>query len=304
MSLIVRYSNGTGAPRLGAAHDDGVSPLPFASLGEALRVPLQELRAAVERAAGEPGAPLNSVRLLAPVDEQEVWAAGVTYLRSRDARLEESGGADVYEKVYGAERPELFFKCAGRRAVGSGESVGVRADSGWNLPEPEVAVVVNAAGEIAGFTVGDDVSSRDIEGENALYLPQAKVYERSCALGPGIRPAWELPPEPVFEIDLAVARAGEIVAQGSTDTSRMVRGWEELVAWLTRALDFPDGAVLLTGTGIVPGSDFSLRAGDEVSITVHGVGTLRNHVATVGSNSPIPRARTAMAGNGQEPSAS
>jgi 2-dehydro-3-deoxy-D-arabinonate dehydratase len=150
-------------------------------------------------------------------------------------------------------------------------------------------MVVNAHGEIAGFTVGDDVSSRDIEGENALYLPQAKVYQRSCALGPGIRPVWELPPQPIFEVDLAVARDGDIVERGSTDTSRMVRGWEELVAWLTRALDFPDGAVLLTGTGIVPSAEFSLRQGDEVSITVHGLGTLRNHVVTVGSNSPVPR---------------
>jgi 2-dehydro-3-deoxy-D-arabinonate dehydratase len=283
-------------------HDDGVTPLPFDSLAAALRAPLAQLREAVELALREPSVPLATVRLLAPVDAQEVWAAGVTYVRSRDARLEESGGADAYARVYGAERPELFFKASGRRVAGGGERIGVRADSGWNLPEPEVAVVVNAHGEIAGWTVGDDVSSRDIEGENALYIPQAKVYTRSCALGPGIRPAWELPPEPVFEIDLAVRRGGEIVVQGSTDTSRMVRGWEELVAWLTRALDFPDGAVLLTGTGIVPESDFSLREGDEVSITVAGVGTLRNAVATVGSNSPIPRPRAAQAGrsNGRE----
>lgn len=296
MSLLVRYADNGGAPRLGAVHDDGVTALPFDSLAAALRVPLAALREAVEHALGQPSVPLTTVRLLAPVDAQEVWAAGVTYLRSREARLEESGGADVYARVYGADRPELFFKAAGGRVAGSGESVGVRADSGWNLPEPEVAVVVNAHGEIAGYTVGDDVSSRDIEGENALYIPQAKVYTRSCALGPGIRPAWELPPDPVFEIDLAVRRGGEIVVQESTDTSRMVRGWEELVAWLTRALDFPDGAVLLTGTGIVPSSDFSLREGDEVTITVPGIGTLRTHVVTVGSNSPIAsEARAAAA---------
>ena len=306
MSLLVRYAENEGPPRLGAVHDGGVTPLPFESLAAALRVPVAALREAVEQALGRSSVPLAAVRLLAPVDAQEVWAAGVTYLRSREARLEESGGADAYARVYGAERPELFFKANGRRVAGSGESVGVRADSGWNLPEPEVAVVVNAHGEIAGYTVGDDVGSRDIEGENPLYVPQAKVYSRSCALGPGIRPAWELPTDPVFEIDLAVRRGGDIVVQGSTDTSRMVRGWHELVAWLTRALDFPDGAVLLTGTGIVPEGDFSLREGDEVSITVAGVGTLRNAVATVGNNSPIPRPRAAHAGapNGKEPEAS
>jgi 2-dehydro-3-deoxy-D-arabinonate dehydratase len=296
VSLLVRYAQAGGAPRPGVAQDDGVTPLPFDSLGAALRVPLAELRGAVERALARPSAPLSTVTLLAPVDAQEVWAAGVTYLRSRDARLEESGGADVYTRVYAAERPELFFKSLGHRVAGGGEAVGVRADSVWNLPEPEIAVVVNAHGEIAGYTAGDDVSSRDIEGENALYLPQAKVYERSCALGPGIRPAWELPPQPVFEIDLAVSRGGEIVEQGRTDTSRMVRGFAELVAWLTRALRFPDGAVLLTGTGIVPSSDFSLREGDEVTITVPGIGTLRTHVVTVGSNSPIAsEARAAAA---------
>jgi 2-dehydro-3-deoxy-D-arabinonate dehydratase len=300
VTTLVRYAENGGPARLGAVHDDGVAPLPFDSLAAALRVPLAELREAVERAHDQPSVPVGTVRVLAPVDAQEVWAAGVTYLRSRDARLEESGGADVYQRVYAAERPELFFKSNGRRVAASGESVGVRADSGWNLPEPEVAMVGNAHGEIAGWTVGDDVSSRDIEGDNALYIPQAKVYTRSCALGPGIRPAWELPPDPIFEIDLAVRRGGEIVVQESTDTSRMVRGWEELAAWLTRALDFPDGAVLLTGTGIVPGSDFSLREGDEVSITVAGVGTLRNAVARVGTNSPIPRQRAAAHANGRE----
>jgi 2-dehydro-3-deoxy-D-arabinonate dehydratase len=300
MSLLVRYRAGDDV-HVGVRHDDGVSPLPYACLGDALRVSLYRLRAEVEAAQTHASLPLSEVQILAPVDTQEVWAAGVTYLRSRDARLEESGGADVYQRVYEAERPELFFKCSGHRVVAPGEAIGVRADSGWNLPEPEVAVLVNARGEVAGFTVGDDVSSRDIEGENALYLPQAKVYDRSCALGPGIRPAWELPAEPVFEIDLAVNRRGEIVEQGSTDTARMVRTWPELVAWLTRALDFPDGAVLLTGTGIVPGADFSLRQGDEVSITVAGIGTLRNPVVTVGSNSPIPRAVAAGAANGREP---
>ncbi len=282
MTLLVRYSHDGGAPRRGALRDDVVAPLPFDSLAAALRIPVAELRQAVDTALAGPGVPLADVRLLAPVDAQEVWAAGVTYLRSRDARLEESGGADAYSRVYVADRPELFFKSAGWRVVAPGESIGVRADSGWNLPEPEIAVVVNAHGEIAGFTAGDDVSSRDIEGENTLYLPQAKVYERSCALGPGIRPAWELPEQPVFEIALTVTRDGEVVEQGSTDTSQMVRGFADLVGWLTRALDFPDGAVLMTGTGIVPSSEFSLQAGDVVSISVDGVGVLANPVVTVG----------------------
>ncbi len=282
MTLLVRYSHGGDAPRVGALRDDAVAPLPFDSLAAALRIPVAELRQAVDAALGGPTVPLADARLLAPVDAQEVWAAGVTYLRSRDARLEESGGADAYSRVYVADRPELFFKSAGWRVVAPGESIGVRADSGWNLPEPEIAVVVNAHGEIAGFTAGDDVSSRDIEGENTLYLPQAKVYERSCALGPGIRPAWELPEQPVFEIALTVTRGGDVVEQGSTDTAQMVRGFADLVGWLTRALDFPDGAVLMTGTGIVPSSDFSLQAGDVVSITVDGVGVLANPVVTVG----------------------
>lgn len=296
MSLLVRYADAGDVHRLGAMHDGGIAALPFDSLGAALRVPLATLREAVDAALAAPSAPADRMRLLAPVDAQEVWAAGVTYLRSRDARLEESGGADVYQRVYDADRPELFFKCAGWRVVAPGDGIGVRADSGWNLPEPEIAVVVNAHGEIAGFTVGDDVSSRDIEGANALYLPQAKVYRRACALGPGIRPAWELAADPVFDIALAVCRDGEIVEQGATDTSRMVRGWEELVAWLSRALDFPDGAVLLTGTGIVPGSTFDLREGDEVSITVPGIGVLRNPVVTVGTATPIPRSHRAAAG--------
>jgi 2-dehydro-3-deoxy-D-arabinonate dehydratase len=279
MTLLVRYDAGDG-PRIGVQHDEHVAPLPLDSMAAALRLPLGELRHLVETATADT-VPLSAVKLLAPVDAQEVWAAGVTYLRSRDARLEESGGADVYQRVYESERPELFFKSQGWRVAGPGEPIGVRRDSAWNLPEPELTAIVNAHGEVAGYTAGNDVSSRDIEGANALYLPQAKVYRRSCALGPGIRPAWELDAAPVFAIDLRITRGDTTLAEASTDTTRMVRSVAELVDWLWRCLDFPDGVALMTGTGIVPDSSVSLRAGDEVAISVDAVGTLRNTVVVV-----------------------
>jgi 2-dehydro-3-deoxy-D-arabinonate dehydratase len=292
MSLLVRYDAGAG-PRVGVYDGLHVAALPLGSMAEALRLPLVELRRTVERPpAGERHA-IAEVRLLAPVDEQEVWAAGVTYLRSRDARLEESGGADVYERVYASARPELFFKSLGRRVVGPGEPVGVRSDSRWNLPEPELTAVLNARAEIVGYTAGNDVSSRDIEGENALYLPQAKVYRRSCALGPGIRPAWELGRDPVFDIALLITRGGATIAAGRTDTSRMVRRIPELAQWLWRCLDFEDGVALMTGTGIVPEGDVSLSPDDEVHVTVDAVGTLRNVVVEVGEAQPAGAAPAA-----------
>ena len=218
--------------------------------------------------------------ILAPVDRQEVWAAGVTYRRSRDARKDESTVADVYDRVYEAERPELFFKAPGWRVADPGDAIGVRRDSTWDVPEPELGVVVAADGGIAGWVIGNDVSSRSIEGENPLYLPQAKVYERSCALGPCLVPrdAVALP----AGIHLRIERDGAPAFEGSTSTSEIVRSFEDLVAALTRALRFPDGAVLLTGTGVVPGSDFTLRPGDSVEIRIEGLGTLRNPVISVG----------------------
>lgn len=280
MTLLIRYDGGEG-PRVGVQRNDRVAALPLDSMAAALRLPLVELRSLVETPAAE-AVPLDAVRLLAPVDTQEVWAAGVTYLRSRDARLEESGGTDLYRRVYESERPELFFKSPGWRVVGPGEPVGVRRDSAWNLPEPELTAIVNAHGEVAGYTAGNDVSSRDIEGANALYLPQAKVYRRSCALGPGIRPAWELDVAPVFGIELCITRGDAVLASGCTDTTRMVRSVTDLVDWLWRCLEFPDGVALMTGTGIVPDASVSLCAGDEVSVTVDAVGTLTNSVMEVG----------------------
>lgn len=216
--------------------------------------------------------------LLPPIEPgQEVWASGVTYLRSRDARKAESATGDIYQKVYEAPRPELFYKAAGWRVVGPEAAIRVRADSRWNVPEPELTLVINRRGEIVGFTAGNDVSSRDIEGENPLYLPQAKVYNGSCALGPGIRlaAAVELTDVP---IGLKIARGGETVFEGETRTSRMKRNFEELAAYLYKELDFPRGAFLMTGTGIVPQESFSLGAGDRVWVAVGGL-VLENETA-------------------------
>jgi len=218
--------------------------------------------------------------ILAPVEGQEVWAAGVTYAASRTARNDESKGAhDFYDKVYDAERPELFFKAAPGRTRGPGQPIGVREDSGWDVPEPELALVIGADGTILGYTIGNDVSSRSIEGENPLYLPQAKVYKGSCALGPCIVPIDEAPDE--FEITLTIARDGDEIFTGATTTSQMKRTREELVSWLYRAYDFSVGAVLLTGTSVIPAVEFTLQAGDEVRIAITGLGELKNTVEVV-----------------------
>ena len=209
--------------------------------------------------------------LLAPVeDHQEVWASGVTYLSSRMAREAESQSADVYQRVYAAERPELFFKCNGWRARGPGTPIRVRADSDWNVPEPELVLVLDARARIVGYSTGNDVSSRSIEGENPLYLPQAKVYDGACAIGPGIRLCGadglrDLP------ISLEILRGGMAVFSGATRSSRIKRGLDELAGWLLRELEQPAGAFLFTGTGIVPGEDFSLRSGDRVRIDIDGL---------------------------------
>ena len=215
--------------------------------------------------------------LLPPIDRQEAWAAGVTYVRSREARMEESVTADIYARVYEAERPEIFFKSTADRAVGPHDWIGVRGDSAWNVPEPELTLVMNPEMQIVGYTVGNDVSSRDIEGENPLYLPQAKVYRHSCALGPAITLADELDAGDL-SIQIAIMRAGETVFEGQTTTANIHRSLTELAEYLGRYYDFPHGAVLLTGTCIVPGDDFTLQDGDEVAITIEGIGTLSNPV--------------------------
>lgn len=251
------------------------------TLAGLLAVPLDQARAVVEAAAGRAGGDMPGEDGLPPIDRQEVWAAGVTYLRSRDGRKEESGHGALYDHVYDNDRPEIFFKASPWRVVGDRDAVGIRADSGWNVPEPEVGLVLNAAGELFGYTLANDMSSRSIEGENPLYLPQAKTYDRSCAVGPAIVPSWAAGPGP-FPIGLRVLRDGHVAYAATTSTSAMARSFEDLAGWLFRALSFPAGVVLLTGTGVVPDADFTTRAGDTIEITSAALGTLINPVVTVG----------------------
>jgi 2-dehydro-3-deoxy-D-arabinonate dehydratase len=216
----------------------------------------------------------------APIGKQEVWAAGVTYYRSRDARMEEAksaGGGDFYDRVYAAERPELFFKATPHRVVGPNGKVAIRGDASWSVPEPELTLLITPSGKITGYTIGNDMSSRDIEGENPLYLPQAKVYDRSCALGPCIL-VTEAPLPPTTGIRLEIFRSGKSEFAGSTTLEALKREPASLVEYLYRHNSFPNGCFLLTGTGIVPPDSFSLRAGDEIRITIPPIGTLVNTV--------------------------
>jgi 2-dehydro-3-deoxy-D-arabinonate dehydratase len=227
------------------------------------------------------GRPVDPGEPLAPIGAQEVWAAGVTYYVSRDARMEESeasGAADVYDRVYDAARPELFFKATGPRVAGTGDPVRIRGDSAWNIPEPELTLAISAEGRPFGYTIGNDMSSRDIEGENPLYLPQAKVYDGSAALGPEILVTDELLPGDT-RITLEVRRLGEVLVKGGTEVSRIKRSFTELVDFLTRELAFPAGVFLMTGAGVVPPPDFTLESGDVITIAIDGIGTLTNSVA-------------------------
>lgn len=223
---------------------------------------------------------LETAQFRSPVDKQEVWAAGVTYKRSKIAREEESvGAAQFYDKVYSAPRPELFLKATPARVVPPGSPVRVRADATWSVPEPELALVISPAGKIVGYTIGNDMSSRDIEGENPLYLPQAKIYKGSCSVGPLVTPVGQMPELPGVEIRLVIARDGKTAFEGSTTLAQMARTVESLAEWLFKENEFPHGALLLTGTGIVPPDEFTLKSGDDVSITITGIGTLRNPIA-------------------------
>ena len=260
-------------------HESRFYPLPGRSWDELVRSGecLELARAALR---GEP-VNFDPAMALAPVVSQEVWAAGVTYYRSRDARIRESkeaGGGDFYARVYDAPRPELFFKATGRRVVGPGAAVRIRSDAHWTVAEPELTLLIDPRGQIMGYTIGNDMSSRDIEGENPLYLPQAKIYDGSCALGPCVL----LTPEPLprsTEISIEILRAGVQAFSGSTTLKELKREPEELVRYLFRDNSFPDGAYLMTGTGIVPGDEFTLRGGDEIRISIAGIGTLENRVA-------------------------
>ncbi len=223
--------------------------------------------------------PSQNVTFLAPIDQQEVWAAGVTYKRSQVARMEESEtGASHYDRVYTADRPELFFKGMASRVSGPGESVRVRSDSGWSVPEPELTLVINPAGTIVGYTIGNDMSARDIEGENPLYLPQAKVYRQCAAIGPSILLASEPLNMAATKITLTITRDGEESFSGETTLAEMARQFEDLASWLYREDEFPNGVLMMTGTGIVPPDEFTLENGDEVSIEISGIGTLTNPV--------------------------
>ena len=223
---------------------------------------------------------LSDDGLLPPIGTQEIWAAGVTYLRSKSARMDESkaaGGGDFYDRVYAAVRPELFFKSTAYRTVGSGQKVRIRKDSKWNVPEPELTLMINSKGEIVGYTIGNDMSSRDIEGENPLYLPQAKSYDKSAAIGPCIYVS-SAPLPNTTAIQLEILRKGTIMFEGTVGIDQIKRKFTDLVEFLYRETSFPVGCLLMTGTGIVPPNDFTLQVGDEIRITIEPIGTLINYV--------------------------
>ena len=279
---IAKYQTPTDpTPEVGLVDGDRLRPLvrgDFA-LTELLGGGDVAGRVADLAAGSGPTLALADVRLLPPIDAHEVWGAGVTYERSKVARQEESeSGGSFYDLVYHAPRPELFFKATPSRVVGPGAAVRVRSDTRWCVPEPELALVLSPDLELVGYTVGNDVSARDIEGENPLYLPQAKVYDACCGLGPWVTLAHAMPPADALTIRLEVVRGGSSVFVGTTSTARIARKLPDLIAWLGLDNVFPGGAVLLTGTGIVPPDDFTLAPGDLVSITVDGIGTLTNPV--------------------------
>jgi 2-dehydro-3-deoxy-D-arabinonate dehydratase len=229
-----------------------------------------------------PKVALADVTLLTPVEGQEIWAAGVTYLRSKKARMEESDfSANAYDLVYEADRPEIFFKSLPEKVSGPGEAVGIRSDAKWNVPEPELTLVVNSARELVGYTIGNDMSSRDIEGENLLYLPQAKVYDRSCAVGPWIVVGANEAEVREWTIGVEIVRDDKVVFSGETSINNIKRTFDELVGYLCQSQTFPQGAMLLTGTGVVPDDDFTLVADDVVRIAISGIGTLKNKVGVM-----------------------
>lgn len=273
-----------GARAVGAMREEGIYDLSailgWQSLDDVLTLSVAEMASALRRLSWPEHvsfAPAG-ITLKAPIGRQEVWAAGVTYLRSRDARLEETHTPDIYDRIYDAERPELFLKATPERVAGPGEPVGIRADSVWNVPEPELVLVLNSRLEIAAFTIGNDMSSRGIEGENPLYLPQAKIYDRCFATGPAITLVWELPDVRDLAIRMAIYRDQAPVFDGETSTRAMKRSFQELVRYLGRHNTFPRGVLLSTGTGIVPPEDFTLESDDLVQIEIDQIGVLTNPV--------------------------
>ena len=288
MPLCIYQIGTKGKPLFGLIVDDEVIDIEAAggpaTLGTALQLSKSDLEDALDRVQeNDLRTPLADVILKAPIDWQEVWCAGVTYMRSRVARMEESQEKSVYDRVYEADRPEIFFKGMCFRVAGPGEEIAVRGDSTWDVPEPECALVINSAAEVVGYTIGNDVSSRSIEGENPLYLPQAKVYDKAAALGPVIALESEIDDPHDLTIELVIRRDGEIGFQGSTNTNQLHRTFDDLVSYLYRDNTHFHGAILMTGTGIVPPTEFTLEAGDEVSITIDGIGTLTNPVIRLGA---------------------
>ena len=284
---LCRFASGADASvRVGLiTDDDTLFDLTAGGIGRMQdlleRADLTDELARLTRAGLQPHR-LDDVRLKAPVESQEVWAAGVTYLRSKQARMVESEfSADAYDHVYAAARPELFFKSMPEKVVAPGDEVGIRSDARWNVPEPELALVINSSSRIVGFTIGNDMSSRDIEGENLLYLPQAKIYARSCAVGPWIVVGATEDDARGWTIQLEICRGGQQVFSGQTHAGQIKRSFTELVEYLFRSQEFPNGVVLLTGAGVIPPDAFTLAAGDRVRIAISGVGTLENAVVIV-----------------------
>lgn len=287
MSHLIRYrDNSTNEHGVAEVDSDGAfSKLEasFASFTEMLRLEESVFRQRLCDAKRTPLAP-ELISVLSPCDgRMEVWAAGVTYLRSRDARMEESTERSVYDRVYLADRPELFMKSVAWRVVTSGDDIAARSDSPLNVPEPELALVLNSAAQIVGYTICNDVSSRSIEGDNPLYLPQAKIYEASCAIAAKVRPAWEIEDPYNLAISAQMTRAGTTVWSATSTTAELHRTMDDLVKYLFRQQSFPDGVILSTGTGIVPGMEITMQPGDVVDIDIAQVGTLRNQVVSVDS---------------------
>ncbi len=281
---ICRFLSADDQVRIGLAKGDDAL-LDLSPAGIESITALLEGGDAAQRLAnlGElPETPLADVTLLNPIEVQEVWAAGVTYLRSKDARMEESDfSATAYDRVYDAARPELFFKSLPEKVVASGEPVGIRADAKWSVPEPELVLLINSRGDIAGYAVGNDMSSRDIEGENLLYLPQAKVYHRSCAVGSWVRVGATEAEAREWEISIQIRRNGKTVFEGSVGVNQIKRGFDELRDFMFQSQVFPFGCALLTGTGLVPDDDFTLEEEDTIRIEISGIGSLHNPVVRV-----------------------
>jgi len=280
---ICRFSTTGESAHVGMALDEthilDLTPVGISSLSSVFEAadPLAVLSGIDRKSL--PQLPISGVKFHAPVERQEVWAAGVTYKRSKTARMEEStAAASCYDRVYASPRPELFFKASPHRVSGHGEPLRIRTDSNWNVPEPELTLVLSSKLQLVGFTVGNDMSSRDIEGDNPLYLPQAKCYNQCCGLGPWITLTVGMPPRSEIGIRLVIHRGGKLIYDGRTSVDHMARTFENLISWLGRDNSFPTGAFLLTGTGIVPESHITLEQGDIVEIKIDGVGTLINPV--------------------------